>query len=105
MYKIINYKKKLYRQNNKEKLKLKDHNKYIKNKDVRIQQAKDYYLNNIHNINQRRKIKITCDCGSEIVKCTKARHEQTTKHKTFLQNNSTVEADTHLICSDIDIQE
>ena len=87
-------KKKIYRNNNKEKIlkkskiyyeknieKIKEKNKkYVeKNKEKIKERKKKYYENN--------KQKYLCECGSEILKCTKARHEISIKHISFINNN------------------
>jgi len=65
---IINKKNKEYREKNKEKL------KEIKKK---------YRDENKDKIKEYTKIKITCDCGSELRKADILRHKKTQKHKVY----------------------
>jgi hypothetical protein len=91
-----------YREDNKKKIKekrennkdiLKEYNKkrYENNKVKIKEKNKKYY--EIHKeeikekISEKSKEKYKCFCGSEIVKCTKARHERTNKHISFINNN------------------
>jgi hypothetical protein len=66
------------------------------NKEIILQQAKQYYIdnkqkykqyrqNNSEKIAEQRKQPIVCACGSEIQKIEKARHERTHKHKSFIE--------------------
>jgi hypothetical protein len=63
---------KKYNENNKEKIKEKNKKRYENNKEIIKEKNKEKYL---------------CECGSEILKCTKARHEISIKHISFINNN------------------
>ena len=87
------YKKK-WNQNNKDKLAEKDKAYYEVNKDKILEKHKKYREDNKDKIaeqskkyreanKEKLKEKITCDCGSEVVKSTIQRHKRTKKH---LQN-------------------
>ena len=67
---------KLYRQNNCEKLREygKEYNRI--NSDKR----REYYIDNAAKLNQYLADKITCECGSTIVRGGFARHKRTNKH-------------------------
>lgn len=60
---------------------------YEHNKEQLKEQHKDYYKNNKEIINEQRKQKIECICGSTIVKHTKLRHERSTKHLNYVNEN------------------
>ena len=64
-----------YKKDNKEKIK----EYYIINK-------KEYYLNNKNEINEKKKEKIICECGSEIRKSDLKRHQQSAKHINLMTN-------------------
>jgi len=50
---------------------------------------KEWYEANKETINEKKKEKYTCECGSTLRKCDKARHERDTKkHLDWLANNS-----------------
>lgn len=93
--------KKEYYEDNKERR----HNNYINNiekikeyrfinKDRRSEYNKQYRQDNLKQISERQqkqrqeknKIKITCGCGSIITIDAKTRHEQTIKHKKYLES-------------------
>jgi hypothetical protein len=68
----INERKKEYRQKNKDKIIVRE-NKYREaNKDK---------------ISERRKIKIKCECGSEVRKSDISTHKKTKKHQNFIKGN------------------
>jgi len=66
-------KRKQYRQDENNKQKMKEY-------------LKDYRKKNKEILSQKQKEKYTCSCGSEIVKCTKSRHERSTKHKKYIES-------------------
>jgi len=100
---------KIYRDNHKEEAKEYNIKYRDENKEELSIKKREYQLKNKNKLKtysaEWRKEILTCICGSSFCKDNKSKHKKTQKHKTFLQNNSTVKADTHLICSDIDIQE
>ena len=99
---------KQYYQDNKEKIKLKTLQYYKDNKEASIIKMKQYYEDNKEEIQlykkkyyedhkedirkhfalhaEARKTKITCACGSTIRKVDNKRHEDSTKHKSFVAN-------------------
>jgi hypothetical protein len=81
------YNKKYY-ENNKE---------YLNNSDTFKKNQKKYRIKNIEKIHKKAREKITCVCGSNICRDSKSKHEQTIKHITFLQNNSSVEPSTQFV--------
>jgi len=54
------------------------------NKEALIQQKKQYRQANRDKIKTRKKIKITCECGSVVRKNDIARHRRTQKHQRFI---------------------
>jgi len=64
---------KLYNENNKEKIKQKDKEYYEKNKDKIKEKNKE-----------RKREKITCECGSITNKSHLRRHEKSKKHLNFI---------------------
>ena len=50
------------------------------------QYDKEYKEQNKDIINEKKKLKITCECGSVIRKCEFYRHCKTKKHKSFFNN-------------------
>jgi len=88
----IIYKKqtdKIYRDNNKEKIKEYQEiyaKQYRDNNKEKIKEKnKKYRDNNKEKINELRKEKITCECGSIFRKGDKLIHEKTIKHCQFIQ--------------------
>jgi len=63
---------KVYREKNKEKLALHGKEYYEKNKDI---------------ISEKLKVKYTCECGSKLVKSSKANHQKTKKHQDFISQS------------------
>jgi len=106
-YRIDNVEKikedrKKYRLVNTDKIKEYDKEYYLNNADKlkeyqkgyrlnNIDKIKGYYLANIDKIKEytlaRKKVKITCICGSIIQKRSKSEHERTQKHQNFLKAN------------------
>jgi len=83
--KKIEYQKDYY-QNNKECCKEYNQNYYNNNKEKRAQQQKQYRQANKDIISEKKKIKMTCECGSVITKDVFARHCRSKKHQSFLNN-------------------
>jgi hypothetical protein len=70
-----------YRENNKEKMK-----EYRENNKEKIKEYnKEYSENNKEKINKRQREKITCECGSIITKKCIPRHIKTKKHLKLMQ--------------------
>jgi hypothetical protein len=103
---VILEKKKKYRAINKDKLAEKDKQYKLAHKDEITKKRKEYYKKNINEIlkkrkehhkknynlkkneiSEKRKEKITCECGSEIRKSDIAQHRKTKKHINLLSNN------------------
>ena len=63
--------------------------KYEKNKEQYKEYFKDYYEDNKEQILEKKKEKITCECGAIITKCQFNRHTKSIKHQGFivLKNN------------------
>jgi len=95
--------KKEWREDNKEHNKEYNKEWYEKNKEYIKEYRKELYEKNKEEYNkkqreynsrpevkekrkEKRKEKITCSCGSEIVKCTKSRHERSKKHKKYIES-------------------
>jgi len=58
---------------------------YEDNKDKIKQVEKKYRENNNDIIKQKKSIKITCECGSEVRKADISKHLKTTKHKKYIE--------------------
>ena len=69
---------KQYYQDNKEQIMLQKKQYYVQNKEQKYTYNKQYYDQNKEMINQ----KITCECGSEIVKQGLSRHKKSKIHLT-----------------------
>ncbi|NBO22764.1 hypothetical protein EBU94_05420 [bacterium] len=65
-------KRKLYREQNKEKL-----NEY----------DRKYYQLNKDKINEKRNVKFYCDCGGQYTKTNKSVHIKTKKHQNYFEAN------------------
>jgi len=78
----IKEKVKEYREQNKERINEKAKEHYEQNK----QKIKEYREQNRELIKKKAKEKITCECGSIIVKYTKQRHYRSIKHQNYLNN-------------------
>tara|TARA_R110002012_G_scaffold117944_1_gene266049 strand:+ start:289 stop:852 length:564 start_codon:yes stop_codon:yes gene_type:complete len=83
--KKLEYQKDYY-QNNKECCKEYHQNYYKNNKEKKAQQQKQYRQANKDIISEKKKIKMTCDCGSVLRKDDFSRHYRTKKHQSFLNN-------------------
>ena len=71
-----------YYKDNKELFKEKHKDYYEANKELIKEKHKDYYEQN----KEKLKKKMTCECGSIIVKNTKQRHYRSIKHQNYLNN-------------------
>ena len=72
-------------EDNKDK-KLEYQNQYYEdNKQSVIKKSKRYYEDNKQTVLDKAKIKIKCECGSEITRFTKVRHERSKKHIAFTE--------------------
>jgi len=54
------------------------------NKDIIRKKKSEYYIKNLEHIKAKRGEKYTCECGSLLTLCKKSRHEQTKKHLKYL---------------------
>ena len=77
---ILVEKNKNYRKNNKEIIAEKAKVDYIKNKETKLERVKLYYEKNKDIINEKKKEKITCECGCIITKIGLIRHKKSQKH-------------------------
>ncbi len=71
-------------QKNKEKIALKRE----KNINIYKEKWKQYYDNNKDRLNDRKREKITCECGSTVRKDTLARHKRSKKHQRWVEENN-----------------
>ena len=78
---------KKWRDNNKETKKQIDKNYYKKNKEHLLEVAKKYKINNKEQIAEKRKEKITCECGSIFGIWKRNRHIKSNKHQDYIKNN------------------
>jgi hypothetical protein len=74
--KFVEYKKK-YRAKNREKIADKNKEYHAKNREKIAERKKEYHAKN----REKNKVKVKCDCGSEVRKVALARHKRTQKHK------------------------
>ena len=59
---------------------------YDTNKEVLKQYIKEYQQANKEDIKERMKMKYTCECGSELTKSAKLRHDKSQKHCKYFQS-------------------
>ena len=59
--------------------------RYNDNKDLFLEKHKKYYDDNKTDLNEKRKIKITCSCGCELRKSDLRRHEKSQKHISLMK--------------------
>jgi len=83
----IREKKKEYYIDNKENKLEQMKQYYNKNKEQIIEQNKQYYSKNKQQIAEKRKVKITCDCGSDVTIYHYKRHTRSIKHINWVNNN------------------
>jgi len=79
-----------YRKENREKIKeyYKIRNQTEKRKEYSKMYNKQYREQNKDKIIERKKIKITCECGSEIRKSDFQKHCRSKKHLQYIENNN-----------------
>jgi len=77
--KFLEYQKEYYEQNKDKILEYRE-----KNRDTLLAQRKEYREQNRDKISIKAKIKVTCECGSVIVKL--ARHKRSKKHQAYLES-------------------
>ena len=77
---------KLYRQENSEKMQHKKKEYYQRKKDDILKDRKKYRNENAESIKQWKSEKYCCDCGSEVSKSHKSRHENSVKHIKYLNS-------------------
>ena len=82
----VSVKNKKYRENNKEALAQKSKEYYKKNKEAKIVKTKEYRDTHKQEISEKRKVKMTCECGSIFRKNDKPRHLRSTKHQDYLKS-------------------
>ena len=75
-----------WRRDKREELLPKKKDDYHKNRDRYRQQQKENYENNKDEINNKRKTKIMCVCGSYFRKADYKRHEKTKKHQDYINS-------------------
>ena len=66
----------------KKKKAIRDKQRYENNKEEMKEKMRQYYEENKDELNK----KITCECGSTILKRAKKRHERTKKHQDYLKS-------------------
>lgn len=71
---------------NRERRLIENGKKYLKNKEEIKAKNSEYYHNNKDLISEKRKIRITCECGSTFRKTDKIQHEKSIKHKNFISS-------------------
>jgi len=74
---------------NKEKITQQTKNYYQINKEKIKQNVKEYNKINNQIISEKRKIKITCECGSTLRKSDLSQHCKSKKHQKYLNNPNT----------------
>ena len=87
---LIKEQDKEYRLKNKERIKQKCKEYNDKNKERFKQQDKEWYDINKDIINEARKLKIECVCGSIHRKADLSKHIKTIKHQTFIQQQTEI---------------
>jgi len=75
---------KQYYEQNKDKIRQQHKQWREANKEARNKQRKQYRQDNKEKIRQREKIKITCECGLVVRKCSIARHRRSQRHQRFI---------------------
>ena len=76
-----------YYEKNKKTLKEYQEEYYENNKETLKEKRKEYLENNKETLKEKGKVKITCECGSVVRKCSIARHRKTKKHIAFIQGD------------------
>jgi hypothetical protein len=75
-----------YHEANKEKISKQRKEYYEANKEKISEKQKEKYKVNKEKISEKNKEKYTCECGIELTKGSKARHEKSQIHKAYLEN-------------------
>ena len=75
-----------YYQDNKDKLVEIHANYYQNNREKILEQIANYYQENRDKISKKGKVKVVCECGSEIRKSDLPRHKRTKKHQSYLES-------------------
>jgi hypothetical protein len=81
-------KKRAYREQNIDKIKLKDKMKYENNKEYIKKRERNRYENKKEVINEKRSQIVKCECGVEIAKWSLFNHKKTDKHKQAMERTS-----------------
>jgi len=76
-----------YRNDNKEQISEQKKQYYNDNKDKILERQKQYYNDNKEQILEQRKQRITCECGSSIIKHSAKKHIKSKKHINWVNNN------------------
>ena len=79
--------RKQHYEKNKEQMTQKNKQYQEKNKEKIKQQRKEHRETNKQIIKEKKLKQCVCSCGSTYSHCSKARHERSNKHQTFLKNN------------------
>ena len=87
--KIKEYNKE-YHLKNKDKIKETKKEYRLKNKDKTKEYNKELYIKNKDAITEKSKIKITCDCGKEVLKCKISVHKKSQKHIKLMESQSSL---------------
>lgn len=82
----IKIKKKEYYEEKKEEFMTKQKEYYEKNKYEIHRKGKEHRNKNKDKISEKKKLKFTCSCGSELRFIDKARHERSNKHKNYINH-------------------
>jgi len=77
-----------YYQDKREEILKEKKNYHIENRNKRIEYNKEYRKNKKEEIAERRKEKITCECGSIVSLIVIARHRKSNKHEKLMKNNN-----------------
>ena len=75
---------KQYKQDNRERISVRDKKYYQDNRERFIEKDKQYYKENKDWILERQKQKHLCLCGGRYIYANKKQHERTKKHQTYL---------------------
>ena len=78
-------KRRIYVKNNKDKKRIWDKINYTKHIDKILENKKKYHQKNREQISEKRKVEVSCPCGSTFQKYEKSRHQRSKKHKTWEQ--------------------
>lgn len=84
---IIQERKKEYYENNKEQVQEYKKKYYEEHSQQEKDRALRHYINNKDEINEKKKEKITCECGKTFRAVDKSRHNKTLFHQAFIAKN------------------